>query len=256
MKAIGYISVSTQGQADDGVSLEAQKAKIAAWCLANDYSLVDMFVDAGISGAAMGNREGLQAALDAVGKNVALVAYSMSRLSRSTKDMLEIADQLERRGADLVSLTEKIDTTSAAGKMVFRMLAVLSEFERDLVSERTKAALAHKKANGEKYACVPFGFQEIEGRLEEVEQEAPGPALRARREAVPAVRVVAHVGEGMSGLPVGHELPVRASSRHLLGDERERLGRHVGVGPSVQHQDAGHDRRLRRLREGRLGRSE
>ena len=207
MKAIGYIRVSTQGQADDGVSLEAQKAKIEAWCLANDYSLVDMFVDAGISGAAMGNREGLQAALDAVGKNVALVAYSMSRLSRSTKDMLEIADQLERRGADLVSLTEKIDTTSAAGKMVFRMLAVLSEFERDLVSERTKAALAHKKANGEKYACVPFGFQEIEGRLEEVEQEA---------------RVVAEI---LSMREQGHTLRAIAEEMNTRGIEGKRGGR-------------------------------
>ena len=207
MKAIGYIRVSTQGQADDGVSLEAQKAKIEAWCLANDYSLVDMFVDAGISGAAMGNREGLQAALDAVGKNVALVAYSMSRLSRSTKDMLEIADQLERRGADLVSLTEKIDTTSAAGKMVFRMLAVLSEFERDLVSERTKAALAHKTANGEKYACVPFGFQEIEGRLEEVEQEA---------------RVVAEI---LSMREQGHTLRAIAEEMNTRGIEGKRGGR-------------------------------
>jgi len=172
MQAIGYIRVSTQGQADEGVSLEAQKAKIEAWCQANDYSLVDMFVDAGISGKAMANREGLQMALDAVGKDVALVAYSMSRLSRSTKDMLAIADSLERRGADLVSLTEKIDTTSAVGKMVFRVLAVLGEFERDLVSERTKAALAYKKANGETYAPVPFGFQAIEGRLVVVEEEA------------------------------------------------------------------------------------
>jgi site-specific DNA recombinase len=206
MQAIGYIRVSTQGQADDGVSLEAQKAKIEAWCLANDYSLVDMFVDAGISGKAMQNREGLQAALDVVGKDVALVAYSMSRLSRSTKDMLVIADLLERRGADLVSLTEKIDTTSAAGKMVFKMLAVLNEFERDLVSERTKAALAHKKANGEKYASVPFGFKEIEGRLVEVEQEA---------------RVVAEI---LSMREQGHTLRAIAENMNTRGIEGKRGG--------------------------------
>jgi site-specific DNA recombinase len=207
MQAIGYIRVSTQGQADDGVSLEAQKAKIEAWCLANDYSLVDMFVDAGISGKAMQNREGLQAALDVVGKDVALVAYSMSRLSRSTKDMLVIADMLERRGADLVSLTEKIDTTSAAGKMVFKMLAVLNEFERDLVSERTKAALAHKKANGEKYASVPFGFKEIEGRLVEVEQEA---------------RVVAEI---LSMREQGHTLRAIAEEMNTRGIEGKRGGK-------------------------------
>jgi site-specific DNA recombinase len=66
---------------------------------------------------------------------------------------------LEKAGADLVSLTERIDTTTAAGKMMFRMLAVLSEFERDLTSERTKTALAHKSAKGERVGGVPYGFR-------------------------------------------------------------------------------------------------
>lgn len=63
-------------------------------------------------------------------------------------------------GRDLVSLSEKIDTTSASGKMVFRLLAVLNEFERDQISDRTRFALAHKKANGEKTGgTVPFGYK-------------------------------------------------------------------------------------------------
>jgi site-specific DNA recombinase len=56
--------------------------------------------------------------------------------------------------------------------MVFRMLAVLNEFERDQIAERTKAALSYKKAKGEKYAPVPFGYREVEGRLVEVKREA------------------------------------------------------------------------------------
>lgn len=170
-KAVGYIRVSTQGQVEEGVSLDAQRAKIEAWCNLNDAELVAVFTDAGISGARMERREGLQAALKATGKGMVLIAYSISRLARSTSDMLEIAKQLERKGADLVSLTEKIDTTTASGRMVFRMLAVLSEFERDQVSERTKAALAHMKAKGEKYGPVPFGYSELEGRLIEVKRE-------------------------------------------------------------------------------------
>jgi len=171
-KAIGYIRVSTQDQAEEGISLEAQRSKIEAWCKLNDAELVAVFTDAGLSGASMGKREGLQAALKATGKGMALVAYSISRLARSTRDMLDIADLLDRKGADLVSLTEKIDTTSAAGRMVFRMLAVLSEFEREQVGERTKAALAHLKANGGKYGPVPFGYREVEGRLVAVRAEA------------------------------------------------------------------------------------
>jgi DNA invertase Pin-like site-specific DNA recombinase len=160
MQAYGYIRVSTAGQSDNGVSLDAQRAKIAAWCDANGYTLVGVFTDAGISGKRADNRPGLLAALDAVcnARDTALVVYSLSRLARSTKDAIGIAEQLDKAGCDLVSLSERIDTTSAAGKMVFRMLAVLAEFERDLVSERTTAALAHLKANGRRVGAIPYGF--------------------------------------------------------------------------------------------------
>jgi len=158
-RATAYLRVSTEGQAVDGISLDAQRAKIAAWCELNGYSLADVHTDAGISGKRADNRPALQEALDAVCANGgALIVYSLTRLARSTRDTLAIADRLDRAGADLVSLTEKIDTTTAAGKMVFRLLAVLSEFERDLVSERTTAALAHKRSMGERVGTVPFGF--------------------------------------------------------------------------------------------------
>ena len=182
-KAIGYIRVSTTEQASEGVSLEAQRAKIAAWAVANDYELVAIHEDAGITGTSMEKRAGLQAAIAATGKGMALVAYSISRLARSTADMLEIASGLEKKGADLVSLTEKIDTTAAAGRMVFRMLAVLSEFERDIISERTTTALAHKKAQGKVYAALPLGYANEAGKLVPIDEElvvvADIPGMRA-----------------------------------------------------------------------------
>ena len=111
-------------------------------------------------------------ALEGAANGGAFVVYSLSRLTRSTKDMLDLAEHLDSQDIDLVSLTEKIDTTTAAGKMVFRMLAVLNEFERDQISERTIAALGHLKANGKKYGPVPFGYRQVEKRLVEVEEEA------------------------------------------------------------------------------------
>jgi DNA invertase Pin-like site-specific DNA recombinase len=157
MKAIGYIRVSTQKQADEGVSLDAQRAKIEAWCLANDYELAGIHCDEGISGT-KSDRDGVLAAMAEAGKGTALIVYSLSRLTRSTKDLISFGDKLEKQGADLISLTEKIDTTTAAGKMVFRMLGVLNEFERDQVSERTKAALAHKKETNQVYNHTPYGY--------------------------------------------------------------------------------------------------
>ncbi len=156
--AIGYIRVSTEGQAQDGVSLDAQRAKIAAWCDLNDYDLTAVHVDAGISGKSADNRPGLQAALAECKKGSALVVYSLSRLARSTRDTIEISERLNKVGGDLVSLSEKIDTTTAAGKMVFRMMAVLAEFERDQISERTASAMQFKKAKGERVGSVPCGY--------------------------------------------------------------------------------------------------
>lgn len=138
MKVVAYTRVSTEEQAREGVSLEAQKSKISSWANALDYEVIGSEVDSGISGKNIRARYGLQRALElACAEKAILVVYSLSRLSRSTKDTLVLAEILDAAGADLVSLSERIDTTTAAGKMVFRMLAVLCEFERDQISERT-----------------------------------------------------------------------------------------------------------------------
>ena len=101
-KAIGYIRVSTQNQVDEGASLEAQRAKIEAWCTLNDAELIAVHEDAGVSGASMTGRDGLHAALKATTKGMALVCYSISRIARSTRDMLEIAERLDAKGACLL----------------------------------------------------------------------------------------------------------------------------------------------------------
>lgn len=157
MRAIAYLRISTGEQ-----TLDTQRDKVIAHCLAHNLDLdpADIFEDAGLSGKRADNRPGLAKALKAVcAAPGALVVYSLSRVARSVRDMLEIATRLEQAGADLISLTESIDTTTAAGKMVFRLLAVLAEFERDLISERTKARLAYKKAHGHRTGSVPIGMQ-------------------------------------------------------------------------------------------------
>jgi len=161
---VGYARVSTPGQAAEGVSLDAQDARIRAYATSGGLEVAKVYVDAGISGARATNRPALQEALsDVCRRKGVLVVYSLSRLGRSTRDVLDIAARLEKAGADLASLSESIDTTTAAGKMVFRMLAVLAEFERDLVSERTRGALAHLRGQGRRISGrIPFGF-DLEG---------------------------------------------------------------------------------------------
>ena len=216
-QAIGYIRVSTEQQANEGVSLEAQKAKIAAWCVTNGYELVNVFVDAGISGKSMDKRPGLQDAMKALKKGMALVSYSLSRLARSTKDALSIGETVAKRKADMVSLSEQIDTTTAAGKMMFQMLAVLAEFERNLVAERTTNALQHKKATNQKYTNItPYGFEAIEGRLVQVQAEAAIVAeIQAARASGNTLQSIADSLNGR-GIPTKTGKTWQPATIHLL----------------------------------------
>lgn len=216
-QAIGYIRVSTQGQADEGVSLVAQRAKIQAWCDLNDAELVAVFEDAGISGASMNGRDGLQAALKATAKGMALVTYSISRLARSTKDLLHIAETIRARKASLVSVTEQIDTASAMGEFFFTVMGAIATLERKVTGERTKMALAHKRAKGEVYAPVPFGFDAIGGRLVKVKRESKivGDVLR-RREAGESFAAIADYlnAQGIEGKRGGRWYP--STVRYLV----------------------------------------
>lgn len=158
-KATGYIRVSTQGQADDGVSIEMQEAKLRQWAALNDAELVAVYVDEGLSGKNTA-RPGLQRALAEVKAHKgALVVYSLSRLSRSTQDTLHIADQLNKASADLVVLAEKVDTTTPSGRMVLTMLAAMNEFERAQLAVRTSAAMQHMKAQGRRVGSIPHGYR-------------------------------------------------------------------------------------------------
>jgi site-specific DNA recombinase len=173
LQVVGYSRVSTSGQAENGISLQAQKAKIEAWAEANDTKIIGFYQDNGVSGT-KADRPGLNEALKVVEQHRAvLVVYSLSRFMRSTRETLRIAERLRKAGANLVSLSERIDTTTAAGKMVFRMLAVLNEFETDQLSERTRAALDYRRQQGKKLGgIVPFGYEaDAEGRLSENPEE-------------------------------------------------------------------------------------
>ena len=216
-QAIGYIRVSTEKQANEGVSLEAQEAKIVTWCKANGYELVQVYVDAGISGKRMDTRKELLAALASLKKGMALVSYSLSRLARSTKDALAIGEAVAKKKADMVSLTEQIDTTTAAGKRMFQMLSVLAEFERNLVAERTTNALQHKKRSGQKYTNqTPYGFEAIEGRLVEVKQEAEVVAeIQAARSSGSTLQSIADNLNGR-GIPTKTSKTWAPATIHLL----------------------------------------
>jgi len=116
MLIVGYVRVSTDEQVRKGQSLQAQEASIRDWAERAHTSVLRVFEDAGVRGTKLRQRPALQDALRlSCEEKAVLVVYSLSRLSRSTKDTLQIAEKLDKAGADLVSLSEKIDTASASG---------------------------------------------------------------------------------------------------------------------------------------------
>lgn len=158
--AVGYIRVSTDEQARGGVGLDTQRQKIIAYAELHGLEPVTIHADEGRSGKSTDKRPGLAAALDqACEQQGALIVYSLSRLARSTRDAINIAERLGKAGANLVSITENIDTTTPIGRFFFTTMAALAQLERDVIGQRTADALAAKKAKGERISgIIPYGY--------------------------------------------------------------------------------------------------
>lgn len=221
-KAIGYIRVSTDQQALDGVSLDAQAEKIRAYCQLNDLDLIEIKEDRGVSGKTIKARNGVQDALSCMKKGMTLVVYSLSRLARSTKDCIEIAENLKRMGCDLVSLTEKIDTSSAMGEFFFTLIAALGQMERKLIAERTATAMQQKKKKQEVYSPIPFGYKAVEGKLVQVEKESKVIAeIIEMRNSGSTYQAIADYlnGKGITGKKGGAWKP--ASVRYVINNNQK-----------------------------------
>jgi site-specific DNA recombinase len=159
-RVVGYVRVSTEGQADGGVSLEAQREKLRAYAVAMDLDLVGIVEDAGVSAKTL-RRSGLQEALSMLERAEAagLLVCKLDRLTRSVRDL---GDLVERYFADrfsLLSVADSIDTRSAAGRLVLNVLASVAQWEREATGERTRDALTHLKAQGVRLGGEALGWR-------------------------------------------------------------------------------------------------
>lgn len=159
MRALGYIRVSTEEQAREGVSLQAQEARLRAYCDLYEVDLVRVVVDAGASGKSLA-RPGLQEVLRALeaGEADALIVVSLDRLTRSVRDLGWLLDP-PRFGQrwSLLSVQDRIDTTTASGRLVLHVMASVSQWEREAIGERTRAALRHLQSQGVRLGQDPYG---------------------------------------------------------------------------------------------------
>ena len=185
-KAVGYIRVSTDKQAEHGVSLDAQQAKLAAYAALYDLELVDVIVDAGASAKTL-DRPGLQRALGMLrtGQANALLVAKLDRLTRSVKDLgTLVEDYFSSDAITLLSVADSIDTRTAAGRLVLNVLGSVAQWERETIGERTAEALAHKRTRGEKTGGdLPYGYRLAADGKALVEDAGEKALLDAIREA-------------------------------------------------------------------------
>ena len=160
-RAFGYVRVSTEEQAEEGISLRAQRGRIKAYAKAMGLRLVRTYADEGISGRTL-ERPGLQDLLERVQgrEGETIIVYRLSRLSRSTRDLLFLVEDAFIKGnTRLVSVNEHIDTETAMGRLFLTIMGALAQMERELISERTKAVLSFKQERGETLGAPPFGYR-------------------------------------------------------------------------------------------------
>jgi DNA invertase Pin-like site-specific DNA recombinase len=178
--AVGYVRVSTE-QGNSGLGLEAQRSALREEAKCRGWSMLAIHQDVA-SGKTRNGRHGLEAALEAVelGEAEVLVGVKIDRLSRSLRDLIELMDRSVQEGWALVTLDLRVDTTTPHGKAMARMAGVFAELERDLIAERTQAALAVKKPQGAKLGRPATLPQDVRKRIERMRARGLGWTAIAR----------------------------------------------------------------------------
>lgn len=154
-----YVRVSTEEQAKEGLSIDAQIDKCKSFCNARDWDIFKIYKDAGYSAGSL-NRPALELLLrDAQESkfNIILV-YKIDRFSRKLKDLIMILEDLKEKNINFTSVTEQIDTTSAMGEAFFQIIGVFAQLERGMVRERVELAFDRKIKFGEALFRAPLGY--------------------------------------------------------------------------------------------------
>ena len=164
-KAVGYIRVSTEEQAKEGISLDNQAASITAYCKAKEWDLTEIITDEGLSAKDL-KREGVQKLIAMVKakKFDMLIVYRLDRLTRSIRDLGYLTQDLfDKHDVAFSSIRESFDTSTATGRLMLNLIGCIAQWERETIAERTRDGLRYKKSKLERYGPVPFGF-ELDGK--------------------------------------------------------------------------------------------
>jgi site-specific DNA recombinase len=166
-KKVGiYVRVSTEEQAKEGISIDAQIDKCSAFCKARSWDVFQIYTDAGYSAGTF-KRPALTNLLNDAkdGKFNVLLVYKIDRFSRNLKDLISILEDLKQKEINFTSVTEQIDTTNAMGEAFFQIIGVFAQLERGMVKERVEMAFDKKISSGEVLNRAPLGYTYKNRRL-------------------------------------------------------------------------------------------
>jgi len=168
MRVYGYTRVSTVSQAEEGESIDTQKYKIEEYCKKNDYDLLKIFCDAGISGAiSPRQRPELNKILLNIeaGNGEGLVVCKIDRLSRSIKDFINLIDEFNKKKYSIFIINPDINSDSTTGKFTLHLLSAIAELEKNMIQQRTRETLQNMKRKGMRTGSIPFGKQILNNEL-------------------------------------------------------------------------------------------
>jgi len=178
-----YIRVSTEEQAKDGFSIRAQEEKLRSYAIAKDWHIFNVYADEGISGKDIDGRPAVrQLIADVTDKKINnVLIYKIDRLTRSTKNLIELVELFNKNNCAFNSLSESIDTGSATGRMFLKIMGIFAEFERENLAERVKLGLERKAKEGFTISTYLPSFGYSKGTGVKIQQIEPNEAAIVRR---------------------------------------------------------------------------
>ena len=162
-QAVVYARFSPRPNPEECDSVEKQIERCRAYCAGHGYDVIAEHSDKDLSGGRADNRPGLQDAIaTACNRKAVLCVHSLSRLARCTKDAIDLADRLNKAGADLAVIQENVNTRSPMGRFIFTLFSAMAQLEREQISERTSTAMLKHQENGQRMGRsdrTPYGKQ-------------------------------------------------------------------------------------------------
>jgi site-specific DNA recombinase len=167
-----YCRVSTETQRESGLGLSDQETRCRAYVEAMGLvGEIRVFTDACSGGSLERPALSELVALVRRRKVAAVVALKIDRVARNLPNLLSLVEVFDRYATAFHSVTERVDTSGAVGRMVLQILGSVAQFERSQIAERTRAAIAVKLQRGDAHGFVPFGSENVAGKLREIESE-------------------------------------------------------------------------------------